>query len=170
MIARRTFVYTAASALLLGVAGCASNTAEQPTAEQSGSYAAEDATPTPEQPEEEPMEERTMIVRDEVGHEVRYTLNDSQAAAGLWNQLPLTCAVEDFSTNEKTFYPEELDVTGAPLAEGGAGTLAYYAPWGDVVMFYDSFSASNSLYELGEAVEGIELISQLSGQITVERA
>lgn len=116
------------------------------------------------------MEERTMIVRDEVGHEVRYTLNDSQAATGFWNQLPLTCAVEDFSTNEKTFYPEELDATGAPLAEGGAGTLAYYAPWGDAVMFYDSFSANNSLYELGEAVEGIELISQLSGQITVERA
>lgn len=116
------------------------------------------------------MEERTMIVRDEVGHEVRCTLNNSQAATDLWNQLPLTCAVEDFSTNEKTFYPEELDVTGAPRAEGGAGTLAYYAPWGDVVMFYDSFSANNSLYELGEAVEGIELIGQLSGQITVERA
>lgn len=116
------------------------------------------------------MDTRIIIARDEAGNEVRFALNDSQTATDLWNQLPLTCEVEDFSTNEKTFYPEELDVAGAPLAEGGAGTLAYYAPWGDVVMFYDSFSANSSLYELGEAVEGSELIGRLSGQIAVERA
>lgn len=115
------------------------------------------------------MEERIIIVRDEAGAEVRFALNDSRAATGLWNQLPLTCDVEDYSTNEKTFYPEALDTAGAPLAEGGAGTLAYYAPWGDVVMFYDSFSGNSSLYELGESVEGVEAIGRLSGQITVER-
>ena len=33
-----------------------------------------------------------------------------------------------FSTNEKVFYPpQELDTANTPLAEGGAGTLAYYA-------------------------------------------
>ena len=48
----------------------------------------------------------------------------------------LTIEVEDYSTNEKIFYPPQaLDTTDAPLAEGGAGVLAYYAPWGDVVMF-----------------------------------
>lgn len=77
--------------------------------------------------------------------------------------------VENFSTNEKVFYPpQELDTSDTPLAEGGAGTLAYYAPWGDVVLFYDSFSANGSLYELGEAVSGAENIGQMSGTITVE--
>lgn len=101
--------------------------------------------------------------------QVVYALNDSPAAQGLLSQLPLTVEVEDFSTNEKVFYPpQELDTSDTPLAEGGAGTLAYYAPWGDVVLFYDSFSANGSLYELGEAVSGVENIGQMSGTITVE--
>ena len=101
--------------------------------------------------------------------QVVYALNDSPAAQGLLSQLPLTVEVEDFSTNEKVFYPpQELDTSDTPLAEGGAGTLAYYAPWGDVVLFYDSFSANGSLFELGEAVSGAENIGQMSGAITVE--
>lgn len=101
--------------------------------------------------------------------QVVYELNDSPAAQSLLSQLPLTVAVEDFSTNEKVFYPpQELDTSDTPLAEGGAGTLAYYAPWGDVVLFYDSFSANSSLFELGEAVSGAEDISQMTGTITVE--
>ena len=101
--------------------------------------------------------------------QVVYALNDSPAAQSLLSQLPLTVEVEDFSTNEKVFYPpQELDTSDTPLAEGGAGTLAYYAPWGDVVLFYDSFSANSSLFELGEAVSGAENIGQMSGTITVE--
>ena len=101
--------------------------------------------------------------------QVVYALNDSPAAQSLLSQLPLTVAVEDFSTNEKVFYPpQELDTTDTPLAEGGAGTLAYYAPWGDVVLFYDSFSTNSSLFALGEAVSGAEDISQMTGTITVE--
>lgn len=101
--------------------------------------------------------------------QVVYALNDSPAAQSLLSQLPLTVEVEDFSTNEKVFYPpQELDTSDTPLAEGGAGTLAYYAPWGDVVLFYDSFSANSSLFELGEAVSGAEDISQMTGTITVE--
>lgn len=100
---------------------------------------------------------------------ITYQLNDSSAASALLAQLPLTLEVDDFSDNEKIFYPPEgLDVAGAPLAESGeAGTLAYYEPWGDVVMFYGSFSPSGALYELGRAVGGAGAISGLSGAIEV---
>ena len=99
---------------------------------------------------------------------VVYELNDSAAAASLYEQLPLTLAVEDYSTNEKIFYPpQELDISDSPLAEGGAGTLAYYAPWGDIVMFYDDYQENPSLFELGRIVSGGELVSQMSGTITV---
>ena len=102
---------------------------------------------------------------------VVFALNGSQAARDLYDQLPLTIEVENFSSNEKIFYPPEgLDTAGAPLAEGGAGVLAYYEPWGDVVMFYGSFGANGSLYALGEAVSGGELIGRLSGSITIEAA
>ena len=104
-------------------------------------------------------------------HTIIYELNDGTAAASLLEQLPLTLETEDYSTNEKIFYPPSpLDTGDSPLAESGAGTLAYYAPWGDVVMFYDSYSPNSSLYELGQATEGEEFISQLSGTITIDIA
>lgn len=98
---------------------------------------------------------------------VTYELNDSPAASAFLAQLPLTLEVDDFSDNEKVFYPPaELDVAGAPLAESGeAGTLAYYEPWGDVVMFYGPFSPNGALYELGRAVAGEDGIAGLSGTI-----
>ena len=102
------------------------------------------------------------------GGTVVYQLNGSAAADALLAQLPLTVEVEDYSTNEKIFYPPQaLDTADAPPAEGGAGTLAYYAPWGDVVMFYGDYRANGSLYELGQAVSGGELVGSLSGAITL---
>lgn len=119
--------------------------------------------------EPEPAARQIQVQFD--GGTVVYALNDSAAADALLAQLPLTVAVEDYSTNEKIFYPPQaLDSADAPPAEGGAGVLAYYAPWGDVVMFYDSFRANAALYELGHAVSGAELISEMSGDVTVEAA
>ena len=96
-------------------------------------------------------------------------LGGASAAASLGEQLPITVEVEDFSTNEKIFYPpQELDTSDTPAAEGGAGTLAYYAPWGDVVMFYGEYSENSSLYELGHVVSGGELIPELAGTVEIE--
>lgn len=100
-----------------------------------------------------------------------YELNDSVAAKELYEQLPLTLEVSDFSTNEKVFYPPEaLDVCDAPLANADTGSLCYYAPWKDVVMFYDYFGEGNQLYELGQAISGEDSIEKLAGVITVTAA
>lgn len=114
-------------------------------------------------------EKNVMQIRVEAnGNTIVFELNDSLAAADLYEQLPLSIEVENFSNNEKIFYPpQELNTSDAPAAEGGAGTLAYYAPWGDVVMFYGSFGSNGSLFELGEAVSGGEFISELSGTIEI---
>ena len=100
-----------------------------------------------------------------------YELNDSTAASNLYRQLPLTTEVENFSSNEKIFYPSsDLNTDDTELAtKGGRGVLAYYAPWADVVMFYDTFSSANGLYELGRAIEGSNQIENLSGKITIEK-
>ena len=101
---------------------------------------------------------------------VLYALNESTAADSLYSQLPLTLEVEDYSTNEKIFYPPvPLDTSDTPLAQEGAGTLAYYAPWGDIVLFYDDYSENPSLFALGQAISGADLISQMSGTITIEK-
>lgn len=99
-----------------------------------------------------------------------YALNDGTVADSLYEMLPLTIEVEDYSTNEKIFYPEhELDTSDSPLAQAGTGTLAYYAPWGDVVMFYGDYNENPSLYELGQIVSGSELVSEMSGIVTIDK-
>lgn len=131
-------------------------------------------SPSPEtmpaqQPQQQEGEMPMHISVTASGSTVVFELNDSQAARGLYEQLPMTVAVENFSNNEKIFYPpEELDTSDAPLAEGGAGTLAYYEPRGDVVMFYGSFDANGSLFALGEAVSGAEQIANLTGTVEID--
>jgi len=99
-----------------------------------------------------------------------FKLNDSRASKELYSQLPLDIKVEDYGGIEKIFYPpKKLDTTGTPRADSTAGTLAYYAPWGDVVMFYKPFGSASGLYKLGEAIEGADNIRGMSGTITVEK-
>lgn len=103
------------------------------------------------------------------GQTVKFELNDSNAAKMLYEQLPLSIGVQKFSNNEKIFYPpEKLDTNGAPLARGGAGTLAYYEPWGNVVMFYGDFRSNGNLLEPGRSVEGGEAIGNMSGTLQIE--
>lgn len=106
------------------------------------------------------------------GTKIVYELNDSQAAKDLYAQLPLDIEVEDYGSIEKIYYPpRKLGTGNTPLVKSASpGTLAYYAPWGDVVMFYGSFGSASGLYELGRAVEGTDHISSLSGTVRIEAA
>lgn len=104
------------------------------------------------------------------GNTTVFKLNSSPAAKSLYDQLPMSIAVEDYGGKEQIFYPpRKLDTSGTPSANAKAGTLAYYAPWGDVVMFYKKFGSASRLYELGEAVSGSEYIQGMSGTIQVEK-
>ena len=104
------------------------------------------------------------------GKTTLFTLNDSQAAKDLYDQLPLTIGVENFSSDEKIFYPpRKLNTADTPRANAKVGTLAYYAPWGDVVMFYGNFGSASGLYELGQAQSGEQFIKNMSGDITIEK-
>ena len=99
-----------------------------------------------------------------------FKLNTSQAAKDLYAQLPLSIKVENYSNNEKIFYPpNKLNTNNTPQADAKVGTLAYYAPWGDVVMFYGDFGSAPGLYELGHAVSGSNLINQMTGILSIEK-
>jgi hypothetical protein len=104
------------------------------------------------------------------GTTIIYELNDSQAAKDLYAQLPLEIEVEDYGGKEKIYYPpKKLNTSNTPLVKSAhPGTLAYYAPWADVVMFYGSFGSASGLYELGEAIKGSESIRSLSGTLRIE--
>lgn len=112
-------------------------------------------------------ENALVSVTDADGSSVTFQLNGSTAADSLLAQLPLTVEIEDYGANEKIFYPEALDTSDTPAADVEVGTLAYYEPWGDVVLFYGAYNENPSLYELGSVVSGMEDIEDLSGAVTV---
>jgi len=104
-------------------------------------------------------------------HTIIYQLNDSPSAKSLYEMLPLDIEVENYGSNEKIFYPEEtIDTTNGIEGSGEAGGLALFPPWGNVVMYYDSFNSHPGLYIFGEAIEGVDQIKDLSGTIHVEAA
>lgn len=117
------------------------------------------------------MISRKIKVTGQNGEVIVFALNDSQAAQDLYKQLPLTVEVENFSTNEKIFYPaDKLNTENTPNPSNvDVGTLAYYRPWGNVVMFYGGLRPNSDLFELGNAVAGKDAIKNLSGTVTVEK-
>lgn len=104
-------------------------------------------------------------------HNVTFELNETSAAQSLYNMLPTTREVQNYSTNEKIFYPETDISYSSDCIEGAcsAGTLALFSPWGNVVMYYGAASQYSGLYILGNAVEGADQISELTGNITVSK-
>ncbi len=69
--------------------------------------------------------------------------------------LPLTLSFEDYNGVEKIAYSAEaLDTSDAPgSCDPDIGTLALYAPWGNLSIFYQDFRFSEGLVPLG-AIDG----------------
>lgn len=111
------------------------------------------------------------MVLEANGKTIVFLLNDSRASKDLMDQMPLTVKLADFGHNEKIFYPpKKLRTTGTPLAtfnNAKAGTLAYYGPWGDVVLFFGDFSPASGLYVLGMVASGLESIATLQGSAQI---
>ncbi|MFB4304419.1 cyclophilin-like fold protein [Actinomadura sp. NTSP31] len=86
------------------------------------------------------------------GQPVQATLNDSPAARDLVSLLPLTLDLEDFHGTERIGYPpRKLTTDGAPEPVAAkAGDIAYFAPWGNLALFYNNGpAASTDLLILG---------------------
>lgn len=93
------------------------------------------------------------------------TLEDNSAARSLLSQLPLTLTFEDYNGTEKIAYPPEgLDLSDAPEScDPDVGTLAYYAPWGNLCIFYQDFRYSEGL--VAHFGEERKLYNEMNGML-----
>lgn len=106
------------------------------------------------------------------GRPVDATLNDSPAARDFAGLLPLTLDLEDFHQTERIAdLPRRLTTSGAPEpAAPKAGDLTYYAPWGNLALFYrDGDSASADLLILGHIDADTDRVAG-ADRITIEAA
>jgi hypothetical protein len=97
------------------------------------------------------------------------SLNDSKAAQDFAAMLPLTLTLENYNGTEKiSDLSRKLSLEGAPAGfEPSAGDIAFYAPWGNLAVFYRDFHYSSGLVSLGRIEAGLEALSR-PGPIAVK--
>ncbi|WP_159159093.1 cyclophilin-like fold protein [Aeromonas veronii] len=99
------------------------------------------------------------------------TLEDSHSARDFFAMLPLTLPLEDYADTEKIAYlPHKLTTQGAPKGiDPNVGDLTYYAPWGNLAIFYRDFGYSTGLIKLGRIESGLSHLTTTSAaSITIE--
>ena len=89
------------------------------------------------------------------------TLADSRAAQDFTALLPLALTLEDYAGTEKiSDLPRRLSTEGSPAGSDPAvGDIAYYAPWGNLAIYYRDFGYSNGLVILGKLDGGADALS-----------
>ena len=123
---------------------------------------------------------------DEVSHSRRETMNirmtmagqiitasleESDSARDFFAMLPLTLPLEDYAETEKIAYlPRKLTTQTAPEGiDPQVGDIAYYAPWGNLAIYYRDFGYSSGLIRLGRITSGLDaLTAHPSGTLTIE--
>ncbi|WP_292850321.1 cyclophilin-like fold protein [Nostoc sp. NMS8] len=102
---------------------------------------------------------------------VTATLIDSKTTQDFISLLPLTLTLEDHARTEKVSdLPKKLSTEDAPPGSDPAvGDIAYYAPWGNLAIYYRDFEYSNGLAILGKIDGGIEALNVPgSVEVTIE--
>jgi len=103
--------------------------------------------------------------------ELTATLIDSKATQDFIALLPLNLTLEDFAGTEKISYlPKRLSIEGAPSgSDPSVGDMAYYAPWGNLAIFYGDSGYASGLVILGKIDSGIEALDvPSSAKVTIE--
>ncbi|PPS21848.1 cyclophilin-like fold protein [Brachyspira murdochii] len=116
---------------------------------------------------------------------VKLTFNDNEIYALITNSnagndflslLPMNLKIEDFNGTEKISYlSKKLNTQNEPDGiTPKAGDITYYAPWGNLAIFYKNFRYSNNLIYLGrfENISDISKLSNIKGyfEIRIEKA
>lgn len=87
-------------------------------------------------------------------------LEQHPAARAFERLLPLTLSMEDYVGKEKIgFLPHKLATQGLQaFGNEAVGDLAYYAPWGNLALFYQPYRYSRGLVRLGRILDPLHAL------------
>ena len=90
------------------------------------------------------------------------TLEDTPAARDFASLLPLTLTLRDYAGTEKiSDLPRRLSTEGAPAGiDPSVGDITYYAPWGNLTLFYNDFTYLSGLLLLGKLDSGADVLNK----------
>src|SRR2546422_4944820 len=110
------------------------------------------------------VKERTSVMKIRLtinGKAINATLIDNATARDFLTLLPMTLTLEDYAATEKISYlPRKLSTAGAPAgSDPSVGDVTYYAPWGNLAIFYRDSRYARGLIQLGRIESGVEALS-----------
>jgi hypothetical protein len=81
--------------------------------------------------------------------------------------------LEDYAQTEKIArLPRKLSTSDAPAGvDPSVGDFTYYAPWGNLAIFYKDFGYASGLVPLGHVDTGLESLARLPAavKVTIEK-
>jgi len=106
---------------------------------------------------------------------IRITLNNNVISADLVSNtaakefaamLPLTLELTDYNNTEKVAQlSKKLTTTDAPAGfTPVAGDIAFYAPWGNLAIYYKGFGYSKELIKLGHIQGDLSILKSTTAQ------
>ncbi len=116
------------------------------------------------QPQQNSMEIILTINNEQT---VSAVLEDNQTAKDFIRLLPLTLALKDYNNTEKVSdaLPKALGKSDDSFVPR-SGDLTYYAPWGNLAIFYRDFKQSRNLFKIGTLQQGGDIFD-IDGDIIV---
>ncbi len=102
------------------------------------------------------------------GQTITARLDDNATSRDFVSLLPMNITLNDYASTEKISYlPRKLSEVGAPAGcDPSRGDLAYYAPWGNLAIFYKDAGYADGLIKLGSIESGIRMLD-VPGSLTV---
>lgn len=115
--------------------------------------------------------EEPMKIRIIAAHQTfTAVLEDNEAARDFTALLPIELTLSDYNRTEKVAdLPRRLSTAGAP--EGVtpvAGDITYFAPWGNLAIFYRDFGYSRGLVRLGRLEGQIAALAKIDAPVRIE--
>jgi hypothetical protein len=102
---------------------------------------------------------------------VRSTLIENATARDFAALLPLVLVLEEYAQAELiSDLPKKLTTEGSPSGSTpSAGDIAYYAPWGNLAIFYKDQPFAKGLIVLGSIDSDVgALIASVGARVTIE--
>lgn len=113
----------------------------------------------------------SVVIVTEDGETIKATFAEGAAAKSFIELLPMTLTLEDYANTEKVSdLPKRLSTKGEPSGiDPDVGDITYYAPWGNLAIFYKDFGYASGLVKLGTIDSGLDYLKKKgSFEVTIK--
>lgn len=98
--------------------------------------------------------------------EIIVELFDNPVSREFLSLLPLELEFDDYAHAEKIAYlPNKLKTQG-PLGSEIKGDFTYYAPWGNLAVFYKGYGNAHGLFMIGRILSGKDRLAKMDSRFT----